>query len=166
MQKWIVTASIALFIMACTDLSTDSNQQGSLAFYTVQDAAMTAYEAKQTMQSVVLSATPLFTVKDITVYHWSTHTFSGTAALDSTIHSFSAIPGKSYGLPFIVTIGSERIYVGAFWYPYSSLRPPVPSINPTLGAPYQISKSPVDSLDVRNDDRIHQALVTAGVIAP
>ena len=137
------------------------------ALYTVRDTGVTAYEAKTAMASVALSSTPLVTSKDLVSYHWSTHTFTGTAALDSTIRAIGVMPARPYGLPFVIIAGSERVYAGAFWYPQSDARPPVPTINPTLfSAPYQIVKSPVDTLDVRNDERVREALSSAGVLLP
>ena len=158
MDKQCATLLLAFLLFSCKSSPTNSTQEGFLAFYIVQDTTLSAYDVKQSVGSVSLVPTPLFTVKNITTYHWSTHTFEGTASFDSLMQRLRYIPGKTSGLPFVIVVGSDRVYVGAFWYPYSSQRPTVPYIDVYLSAPYQISRSPADSVDVRNDVRVRQAL--------
>lgn len=72
--------------------------------------------------------------------------------------------GSLSGIPFVVTVGSDRVYLGAFWHAYSSLAPTFPHID-LISNPHQIQRSwEPGSVDLRNDRRIHDALMLAGVL--
>jgi hypothetical protein len=72
--------------------------------------------------------------------------------------------GPVGGIPFVVTVGNERIYLGAFWYAYSSLAPQVPYIEVTFNE-HRICRGWIDQADdKRNDRRIYDALKRAGVL--
>ena len=68
------------------------------------------------------------------------------------------------GVPFVVTVGKERIYVGTFWWSYSSMRPLNCAFIEVLGPiPYKIELG-IDAVDKRNDPRIINSLRKAGIL--
>jgi hypothetical protein len=104
------------------------------------------------------------TVADIGAYHWSSHTFVPSPRIENQLIAMRDSRGSVFGIPFVVKVGNDRIYMGAFWYAYSSLAPTFPHID-LISNPHQIQPSwmPGDT-DVRYDIRIYDALRRAGVL--
>jgi len=73
--------------------------------------------------------------------------------------------GDSGGIPWVLTVDDERVYLGAFWYAYSSLMPQVPYID-ILIEPHRIRRDYSDGTqsDQRADPRIYRVLKNAGVL--
>jgi hypothetical protein len=158
---------ITLFIPGCKDKSTQpSAASNQFAIYLLKDSSITAISAWSMPQdSLVLAASPFITQNDLKLYIWSSHTFFAQPALDSLFVRLSRQGGKSSGVPFFVTVGSERIYPGAFWWYYSSSLPKATCIYATSMSPHRIQH---DSLlifpDLKSDRRIHDALKSAGIL--
>jgi hypothetical protein len=164
-----VRNSLLLFIMVlafgCEDLDTDQPSTESWAIYCLQDGSVTAYDAsRQPLAALVLADEPFMTVTDISAYHWSSHTFVPSPRIENQLTALRDSHGSVYGIPFVVKVGSDRIYMGAFWYAYSSLAPTFPHID-LISNPHQIQPSwMLGDTDVRYDLRIHNALKLAGVL--
>ncbi|MBK7259511.1 MAG: hypothetical protein IPI01_17245 [Ignavibacteriae bacterium] len=157
-------ASIAL-LSACTD-STSPGLSQDLAIYTLPDTSISAAMVwDKPLDSLVLSSRPFLTGGDITSYRWSTHEYTVTATVDSQLAALKWVHGHTGGIPFVVVVDGERIYLGAFWYAYSSLMPQVPYIDVLL-FPHRIRSAPVGSAseDKRSDPRIYQVLKSAGIL--
>ena len=156
---------IPLLAFACVDLSTDQPPTESWAIYRLRDDSITAYDAsRQPLGTLVLADEPFMTVADISAYHWSSHTFVPSPRIENQLTTLRDSHGSLSGIPFVVKVGDDRIYLGAFWYAYSSLAPTFPHID-LISNPHQIQRSwqPV-GIDLRNDMRIHDALNRAGVL--
>ena len=156
---------IPLLAFGCEDLSTNRLPTESWAIYRLRDSTITAYDAsRQPLGTLVLADEPFMTVADISAYYWSPHTFVPSPQIDSQLTALRESHGSLSGIPFVVTVGNDRIYLGAFWYAYSSLAPAFPHID-LISNPHQIQPSwkPGDP-DLRNDIRIHDALKLAGVL--
>jgi len=147
------------------DASSSSPHQ--FAIYLLRDTSITAVDAqKRPLESHVLAPEPFLTEKDIEAYHWSTHSFTARRGIDSVFARMRGWRGKSPGVPFVVMVGKERIYLGALWWGYSSMLPQVPYIDVILSPPYYIQPEPLRSqADKRQDQRIRNALQAAGVLA-
>lgn len=151
---------------SCNRSREKSDAEGSLAIYALQDTALTVEEvAKQDLGALVLATTPLLTVGDIAAYSWPQQSFSVKPALQSHLTALGKKPYKSGGIPFVATVGDERIYLGAFWYSYSSSYPRVPYIVlPSVGSlELEFFETP-GVIDPRRDRRVHDALKKAGVL--
>ena len=151
--------------MGC-DSGTDSGQRTDFAIYRLKDPNLTASQVwDQSLESLVLAENPFLATNDLRSYRWQTHEFSVTATVDSQLVLLRRTLGPTGGIPFVVTVGTDRIYVGAFWYGYSSLIPQVPFID-AIGDPHRINKcqSVLVSEDKRNDARIYRALKGAGIL--
>jgi hypothetical protein len=113
-----------------------------------------------------LEDTPILSVDDIVAYSRETHEIELTASAYERIEQLEA---PVDGIPFVVCVGRDPIYLGAFWPLYSSLifdgvviQMPLmdePTIQITLGYP---SSSFFAGEDPRSDPRILQALAQAG----
>jgi hypothetical protein len=115
---------------------------------------------------------PLLSVEDIITYDASSHEIELTAAAYSRLQQLFPTPVDVDGIPFVVTVGAERIYGGALWTPLSSLSfdgviIPQPFdtdrqvIALVLGYP---SPEVFSGRDPRGDGRILEALRAAGKI--
>jgi hypothetical protein len=160
---------IVLMLMMCgtaCDSGLDSSHDSSFAIYLLKDPNVTASQVwNSPLADLVLAETPLLTHKEITIYRWQTHEFAVTKSVEDQLASLRSKLGPVGGIPFVVMTGSDRIYLGAFWYSYSSLAPQVPYIDVMMD-PHKICASWVGPghLDMRSDGRIRSALRAAGVL--
>ena len=146
--------------------ATDSGLRAEFAIYRLKDANLTAYQVwSQPLENLVLADTAFIGTKDLRSYRWQTHEFTVTATVDSQLAVLKRSLGPTGGIPFVVVAGTDRIYLGVFWYGYSSLKPQVPFID-AIGNPHRICKceSVLVLEDKRNDARICRALKEAGIL--
>jgi len=158
--------SLCLFGLTACDSGIDSSEGPQFAIYRLRDAKLFASQLwDEPLENLVLADTPLVALEDVTSYRWQTHEFKVTAAADSQLAAISTTLGPVGGIPFVVTVGNERIYLGAFWYPHSSLVPQVPYIDVMLD-PHRICQrwGGQGGEDKRNDPRIYLALKNARVL--
>ena len=154
-----------LAALAC-DTGTQSFARPGFALYRLTDQNLTASQIwNRSLDSLILSDAPLLTQNDLKSYRWQTHQFSVIASVDTQLSIIRRTNGPVGGIPFVVTAGKDRIYLGAFWYAYSSLAPQVPFIE-IISDPHRIQKSwnTQEQTDKRNDPRIHDALKASGVL--
>jgi hypothetical protein len=156
---------ISLLAFACQELGTGQPSTEGWAIYCLRDGSITAYDASgQPLDALVLADTAFMTTTDISAYYWSTHTFEPSAQLEARLTAMRDSRGSVFGIPFVVQVGSDRIYMGAFWYAYSSVAPTFPHIE-LISNPHQIQPSwEPGGTDLRNDIRIHDSLKRAGVL--
>jgi len=164
-----VKTSLLLFILVlafgCEDLSTDQAPTESWAIYRLRDESITVYDAsRQPLGTLVLADEAFMTVTDISAYHWSSHTFVPSPRIENQLAAMRDSHGSLSGIPFVVKVGYDRIYMGAFWYAYSSLAPTFPHID-LISHPHQIQPSwKSGDPDLRDDIKIYNALRRAGVL--
>jgi hypothetical protein len=160
------TVCLCLTTLVACDSGVDSSRASAFAIYRLQDATLTASQVwDQPHENLKLADIPFLTLEDLKSYKWPTHEFTVTATVDSQLAVLRRTLGPVGGIPFVVTVENERVYLGAFWYPYSSLIPQVPCINVVLD-PHRISRWPglQSQTDERNDPRIYRALKEAGIL--
>jgi hypothetical protein len=154
-----------IFLLAC-ESGVESSRASAFAIYRLQDAKLTASQVwNQPLEDLVLADIPLLTLEDLKSYTWQTHEFTVTAAVDSQLAILRRTLGPTGGIAFVVTVEKERVYLGAFWYPHSSLIPQVPYID-IVSDPHCIRRweGLQSQIDPRNDPRIYRALKNAGVL--
>jgi hypothetical protein len=155
--------------------TTENNLGEGLKFYLLKDSSITAHQVDSIdINDLILADQPLLTYKDIIYYAWSEHTFVIDSANVVVIQDLCKNNGTynakfSGGIPFVVTVDKERIYLGAFWYGFSSLAPVFPYIDALFmnGQPtiLKIRKSSAyKQSDLRNDPRIYNTLAIHGLI--
>jgi hypothetical protein len=107
---------------------------------------------------------------DIITYSWARHEMVLTAEAYERIQKLFTLPAKVRGIPFVVCVGSDRVYFGAFWPPVSSISfdgvvicqtfdPDRRIIRIGLGYP---CPEAFTGKDPRSDPRILQSLEAAG----
>ena len=68
-----------------------------------------------------LQEEPILSGDDIIRYSRDTHEIELTAEAYQRIQQLFTLPAKVRGIPFVVCVGADRIYAGAFWTPVSSI---------------------------------------------
>jgi hypothetical protein len=151
-------------LIGCTDAGSPP-VAGEFAIYTLQDRTIDGRTAlSYPMKTLQLNAAPFLSASDLNWYSWSTHTFALKPEMDARWEEFRRTLGNLAGVPFVVTVGNERIYVGTFWWGYSSMTPPQCAVIQLLSAnPYAILLM-AGAIDYRNDWRIHTALMRSGIL--
>lgn len=164
--SFMVVLSMALFLGCKEESSQPASPSSKLAIYNLSDTSITAAQAwDMPLNTLSLASTPFATERDIVSYNWTTHSFTLQPLLEPVIANLKTKPGKSAGVPFVITVNNERIYLGAFWWSYSSMIPQVPYIDVMFPSPYQIKFDSTSSHpDSRGDQRIHDALKAAGIL--
>ena len=164
MQKMIAVL-LMLVILSCNQSESDDTSQGDFAIFLLSDSTIAAAEAfSQPIDNLLLADSAIITVDDMQSYIWSTHTFSLTDEKDSAFEEYYMSHGSTHGVPFVVTVGDERIYFGTFWWAYSSSLPPACAVIDLITPrPYQIRLA-TDAVDRRNDMRIYESLKNSNVL--
>jgi hypothetical protein len=165
-MKNFVVIVISLFLVACIfPTSNHPFPEGPFAIYLLQDTTVTAGSAcLQPIDSLVLRSLPFLSVSDLKWYGWTTHAFALTEDARVRYEQFALSHGKTSGVPFVVTVGNDRIYVGTFWWAYSSSMPPACAVIDAGGPlPYRIHLAN-GAIDKRSDPRIYLSLKASGIL--
>ena len=85
---------------------------------TPADVTPAAVLAMADLAAIPLENDPLLTGADFTSYDVTNHTFTLTPEAEARLITIGL---PTSGRAFVVTVGEERIYTGAFWTPLSSL---------------------------------------------
>jgi hypothetical protein len=139
---------------------------GEFAIYLASQERSAGLLSQADLDSVELEEEPIISGADIIRYTEATHTVVLTSSASERISQLLApVDGRF----FVVTVGSERIYGGAFWTLASSLIFDGVVIEvPLVGQPMRIQLGYPESRDVftgkdpRADKRILRALEQAG----
>jgi hypothetical protein len=155
-----------LFLFPACDQSTSvETHEDIFSIYLLKDSTITASNAlSQSIENLVLSDKYLISGEDIKSYKWRDHSFELTDPAKTEYEHFKILKGKTSGVPFVVRANKKRIYVGTFWWAYSSSMPPKCAIIDATGPlPYKIDLVN-GAIDKRNDPRIYNALKMLNVL--
>lgn len=168
----LLLCTCSLFI-SCVDKSlVPENAESMFSVYLLNDSKLTAVDAvKKKLSDLQLATEPLFTIENLKYYRWSNHSFMIDSTAAKKIGALAKERPTVFGIPFVITVDKEKIYLGTFWFLYSSLMPPCPATDITftpskvqqeftIGREYPMP----NGNDKRNDERIYNALKSAGVL--
>jgi hypothetical protein len=112
-----------LFIIVFTLIfsSCRSAQNDHFAIYLLSQDILAADLSQSDIGQLVLESEPLVSNNDIVSYDKISHSIELTRAAFNRVQGVFTLPVKVNGMPFVVCVGEERIYAGAFWTPLSSL---------------------------------------------
>ncbi len=172
-MKNIITILVLLFFFSLLYSCNQNNITGTTAddkglnFYLLKDSTLSANGIiinKTDISRLELSEKPFLSYKDIITYKWQEHLISLDTQKVAEINNFCKTKINVDGLPFIVKVNNERIYLGAFWFELSSKPSLVPYIEiklsekPTTGI-LKINKARREIIpDPRTDSRIYETL--------
>jgi hypothetical protein len=163
---YVVLAGISLLAAA----GCQPEKSGDFAIYLTTGEIPSQQLAITGLYALPLQPQPLLTDQDILAYHPDSHHMDLTPEGYQKIQNLFSLQVKVSGTPFVVVVGSQRIYSGAFWSPLSSLsfdgvvimqplERPGHTIGFSLGYP---SRTTFTGVDPRGDPRILEALRAAG----
>lgn len=175
-KTFLLLLLIFLTLSACQSPAEEEpavREGDPFAIYLVADEQVTGPGAMRTdIDALPLAEQPLITIDDIVSYDWQRHGMNLEEEAYFQLVSIFIGGMPSSGVPFVVTSYQQRIFVGAFWAPYSSLSfdgvvimqpldPAGQTLYINLGYPREENFT---GEDPRSDPRIQQALEEAGVI--
>lgn len=157
-----ILGAVLFLLVGCNPR--DKNANG-FYIYLVKDLSTTEAMSYE-LDELPLDNTPVLTDKEIRTYNWSEHAFS----MEEGFSLEEKLEGRvtTGGQPFVVMAGNERIYLGSFWTPISSLFiPDIPAITSmwrkgSERETYSIGYG--QERDPRGDRRIFEALKELGKI--
>jgi len=155
----------SLFLVACSQSTSNESSDGLFAIYLLQDSTLTAQNTfSQPIKNLKLNSLAFLTANDLKSYKWDLHSFELKDQMRDKYEQFKLTQGSTNGVPFVVTVGNERIYYGTFWWGYSSSMPPACAvINATSQLPHRIQLA-TGATDKRSDLRIFYSLRQSGVL--
>jgi len=169
----VVAGLLALIFSSCQDAGVGLPRDGEWVIYRLSDATLLSDQVRNVpLSQLSVAAAPFISVRDIGWYRWDTHRFECLPHVRGRIDSLARYGGSVRGVPFVVTVGKEPIYLGSFWWSYSSIMPWCPTIEITFiggsgstDLQLGIELPPLhQGEDSRQDWRIHEALRRAGVL--
>lgn len=165
-MKEFIIILIPLLLCSCRhSTSDDGSTTGIFAIYLLRDSTISAGDAfARAIDSLELAPTAFLTANDLRSYTWATHAFEMTDQAQARFEQYLQSHGTTWGLPFVTTVGTEKIYLGTFWWAYSSSMPPACAVIEALSPlPYTIRLTN-GAVDKRNDQRIYASLKRSGVL--
>lgn len=115
-RLFILGTLLVMSLFACTP-----DQQGEFILFLVEGNPPANAIQGIDLYSLPLTSNPLISTDDIQSYDQVTHEIVLTSSGYQRILDLYSLPIDVDGIPFVVTVGSERIYAGAFYTPASSL---------------------------------------------
>lgn len=160
-----------IFYFCSENNITESSLESGLNFYLLKDSQITANQIyNSNIYDLKLSGKPFLTYKDLVYYKWGEHSFEIDSNKAKIIQNICENNPTVFGIPFVVTVDQKRIYLGAFWFLFSSVAPIFPYINAPIDNEtnsyiFVINKSwDSTKADLRNDPRIYNTLKKFGLL--
>ena len=117
-RSWVLGCGVALALavgLAGCGLARAPHQPVTL--YLVAQPPTVAEAAKTPLGDLTLQAAPLVADEDVLWYDPDTHTLGLSAA---ALVRIEALRPPTHGLPLVLCVGAERLYLAALWPMYSS----------------------------------------------
>jgi hypothetical protein len=118
---WNKTSHLLIIVFSLTLLGCQTAQNDHLAIYLFSKDIPAVELSHTDLGQFVLESEPLVSDHDIVSYDKISHSIELTRAAFNRVQGVFTLPVKVNGMPFVVCVGEERIYAGAFWTPLSSL---------------------------------------------
>ncbi len=165
-----VRLSLIVFLVASILMGCIPSHAGGLSIYLLADEVPATELSIVDLNDLELQEEPILSIDDIIAYSRETHEIELTAEGYERIQQLFALPVEVRGMPFVVRVGADRIYAGAFWTPASSISfDGVVICEPydrerrviRIGLGYPSAEA-FTGTDPRSDPRVLQSLEAAG----
>ena len=164
-RYWVLLVVMALALSGCAP-----PKAGGFAIYLLAEDVRTADIPWDDLSNLELEEQPIIATDDIVAYAKEMHEIELTAAAYERVQGLYTLRVDVDGMPFVVCVGDDRIYAGAFWTMASSLifegviivqpfETDKRVIRISLGYP---TPEAFRGADPRSDPRIMQALEQVG----
>ncbi len=107
---------LALILVGCTP-----SKAGSFSIYLLANEVPATELSTVDLTELELQKEPILSMDDIVAYSKDTHEIEVTAEAYERIQRLYSLPVEVRGMPFVVCVGRDPVYAGAFWTPLSSL---------------------------------------------
>jgi hypothetical protein len=112
---------LLIIILAFVFSGCQSAQKDHFAIYLLKEDIPTTELSQVDIGQLVLEGEPILSGDDIVSYDKTSHSMELTQTAFTRLQHMFPMPVKVNGIPFVVCVGKQRIYTGAFWTPLSSL---------------------------------------------
>jgi hypothetical protein len=110
---------LLIIFYAITSSACQASKHDSFAIYLLTSNIPATELSQFDINRLGLETRPIISKEEIISYDKTTHTIELTQAAYTRVQQIFPVPMN--GLPFVVCVGDERIYTGAFWAPISSI---------------------------------------------
>jgi hypothetical protein len=114
------TAPVDIQPLATPTIPGSHDDAGEFSIYLVKQENASDMILEANLDQLEFEETPILSLSDIIAYTWETHEMELTPSAYGRIAQLQASIVRSAGWPFVICVGSERVYGGAFWASYSS----------------------------------------------
>jgi hypothetical protein len=166
-RSFLWLAAIWILGIVLSGCAPGASRPDGFAIYLVKGGSV---DPGADLNRLELEPAPYLSLDDIVAYTWATHEIELTETARERVAQLE-VP-VTMGVPFVVCVGTERIYPGAFWVSYSSVSYDgivVDTLPAQAGSPlvrfqlgYPGSPELFSGEDPRSDPRIQQSLRNAG----
>ena len=112
----MLLACIAWAFSACAPPA-----RGEFAIYLLAEDLAPAEWTQADLETLPLAEEPIISMADIVSYSPTNHEIELTTVAHERVQALYTLPVDTDGMPFVVCVGNDRIYAGAFRTPPSSL---------------------------------------------
>jgi len=112
----VIALVIAPFLVGCIP-----SQARGFSIYLLADEVPATELSIVDLNDLELQEEPIVSGDDIVTYSRDTHEIELTAEAYERIQQLFTLPAKVRGIPFVLCVGDDRVYAGAFWTPVSSI---------------------------------------------
>lgn len=160
-EKCLFVLLIAILFCGCSDSTSPTDDEKAFGIYLLKDTLLMTSDAKKlSIESLQVQETPIIKISDIVEYNWEEQVITLSS---EAFERFEGIENKiksTFGLPFIVKVNQDNIYLGNIYPMYSSyIHKDLPSIDVAPFLEMRISRAPLQSIDdKRKDERIYSVL--------
>ncbi len=158
--KRLILGITSLLLIQCSDSTSSNNVENDFGIYLLKDSLLTTSFAKiNKLESLGIQSAPIINLNDVISYDWSIHKMNLHSEAFDRFKTLDTKAISTDGLPFIIIVHGERIYLGNIYPCYSSLiHIDLPSINIAPFTEMRINRALGAYEDKRVDQRIYRVL--------
>ncbi len=159
--KFLFVLLVTILFCSCSDSTSPAIDGKAFGIYLLKDTLLITSDAKKlTIESLQVQDAPIINVNDVTMYNWEEHDIALTPEAFEKFKSVEKKVKSIYGLPFIVMVNQQKIYLGNIYPMYSSyFHEDLPFISVAPFLEMRIGRAPLQSVeDKRKDERIYTVM--------
>ena len=115
------TLFLLIIVLVLTFTGCQTTKNDDFAIYLLAQDIPVRELRQSDIGQLVIGTEPLISSGDIVSYDKTNHRIEPTQAAFTRIQQLFHIPVELDGIPFVVCVGKEHIYAGAFWTPRSAI---------------------------------------------
>ena len=155
--KRMIFVITSVLLIQCSDSTSSNNRENDFGIYLLKDTLLTTSDVRsKNLKLLEIQSEPIINLQDIISYDWSLHKLNLQSEAFQRFKNLDTKGISTYGLPFIILVQGESIYLGNIYPCYSSLfHGDLPSINVAPFTEMRINRALDEFDDKRVDQRIY-----------